>query len=100
MRRAPVAKAATLMILMAGLALAPDFARAGVPRSCIHPWAHAIECPKDTRRVLLKVLPSARRRALGLQRPQLEWTIGTHQWERNELLRQIRDGFRDQTFRD
>jgi hypothetical protein len=88
------------MLLMAGLALAPDFARAGVPRSCVHPRANAIECPKDARRVLLKVLPSARRRALWLQRPQLEWTIGIHQWERNELLRQIRDGVREETLWD
>jgi len=88
------------MLLMAGLALAPDFARAGVPRSCVHPWANAIECPKDTRRVLLKVLPSARRRALWLQRTQLEWTIGIHQWERNELLRQIRDGVREEALWD
>jgi len=100
MRRVPVVNAAALILLMAGLALTPDFARAGVPRSCIHPWANAIECPKDTRRVLLKVLPSARRRALWLQRPQLEWTVGIHQWERNELLRQLRDGFREEALRD
>jgi hypothetical protein len=97
MRHVTLAIAAALLLLMTGLALAPGFARAGVPRSCIHPWADAIECPKDTRRVLLKVLPSARRRALWLQRPKLEWTIGIQQWERNELLREIRDGVREGT---
>jgi hypothetical protein len=100
MRRVPVVNVVALALLMTGLALTPEFAHAGVPRSCIHPWADAIECPKDTRRVLLKVIPSARRRALWLQRPRLEWTIGIHQWERNELLRQIRDGFCEETLRD
>ena len=52
--------------------LAADEARAGVPRSCIRPQADALNCPRDTRLVTLRVLPAARVRALQKQRRILE----------------------------
>ena len=57
-------------LLLAGIG-APA-ARAGVPKACIHPRADPLECPVATREVLLRVLPSARVRALAHQRRALE----------------------------
>jgi hypothetical protein len=88
-RRGPVARAA-LLLAAAGLPLlfaAPS--QAGVPRACIHPWADAIECPRETRKVMLKVLPSARVRELRAQRPALERFGESHDLRRNQLLEEI-----------
>lgn len=85
-----------IALLLAMQALVPAPSRAGVPRSCIHPRADAIQCPRDTRRVLLDVIPSARRNALRLQRPALERTVELQSLERNELLEQILRGVRSQ----
>jgi hypothetical protein len=60
------------LLLAAGLG-APA-ARAGVPAACIHPQVDPLECPRQTRRLLLEVLPSARVRALEKQRRELERT--------------------------
>ncbi|MDH3284773.1 MAG: hypothetical protein OEQ13_08525 [Acidobacteriota bacterium] len=85
------------LLLVAGLR-APT-ARAGVPRACIHPQADPIECPAETRRVLLRVLPASRVRALARQRIELERTAPLQDRERNELIEQIRDRLRDRVRR-
>lgn len=46
----------------------PGDARAGVPRSCIHPQADVLACLDDTRRLTERVMPAARVRALRAQR--------------------------------
>jgi hypothetical protein len=92
MRRMPIPRPARRGLLLGLLALpvlAPAPAGAGVPRSCIHPQANPIECPKDTRKVLLKVIPSARRRALREQRPELERTFEARSLRRDRLLEEI-----------
>ena len=83
-------------LLLATQAFLPSPAHAGVPRSCIHPRADAIQCPRDTRRVLLDVIPSARRNALRAQRPALERTVELQSLERNEILEQILKDVRSQ----
>ena len=73
--------------------LAPP-ASAGVPRSCIHPQANPLECPRDTRRVTHSVLPRARVKALRQQRRQLEREAAFEDRQRNRILRDIREGLR------
>jgi hypothetical protein len=79
-----------IVFLLTAPLLGASVARAGVPRSCIHPNADPIECPRDTRRVMREVLPSARVRELQKQRPELERTVPLQAEERNEILREIR----------
>ena len=81
------------LVLAAGLG-APA-ARAGVPRACIHPQADPLECPRQTRQVLLRVLPSARVRALEGQQRELERTAPLQDRTRNRLIREIRNSLRD-----
>ncbi len=94
MRRRGPSVALEISLLLAGSLLAAPHARAGVPRSCIHPQADALECPRDQRRTLLKVIPSARVRALHAQRRDFERTTTLRDLERNRILWDIRRALR------
>lgn len=81
-------------ICLAGAGLAPLPARGGVPRSCIHPRANPLECPRDTRLVTLDVLPLARVKALRQQRRQRRRVAPYEDRRRNQILEDIRDELR------
>ncbi len=81
-------------IWLAGQALAPPAAHAGVPRSCVYPRAHPLECPREMRRVLHRMLPSSRLAEQRAQRPELEREAPLEDRERNRLLREIRGELR------
>ena len=74
---------------LAALALAPDSARAGVPRSCVHPQADPLACARDTRAVTHRVLPAARLRALHRQRRAYERVAPREDRVRNHTLESI-----------
>lgn len=90
MRPRGIAIAAGVALLLVAQLVAPVVARAGVPRSCIHPTYDPLACPRDTRLVQLEVLPWTRVRVLQRQAPELEETVVPVQdRERNILLEQI-----------
>lgn len=76
-------------LLLTAAGLAASVAHAGVPRSCVHPRAHRLECRADTRRVMDQVLPSARLEALHHERRDLGRVTTRSNRERNRLLRGI-----------
>ena len=95
MRHSGIAITAGALILLVTPVVAPEVARAGVPRSCIHPTYDPLACPRDTRLVQLDVLPSARVRVLRRQASELEETVVPVQdRERNILLEQILEHLR------
>lgn len=74
---------------LAGLALQPDAAQAGVPRSCVHPQADPLACARDTRAVTHRVLPAARLRALRRQQREYERVAPREDRVRNRTLESI-----------
>ncbi len=63
---------ACLITLLAGVAsMVPRVASAGVPRSCIYPTYHPLECSRDTRQQYEKIIRPARLRVLRHQRHEL-----------------------------
>lgn len=90
MRRSAIAIGIGSGLLLLAGGLVPSVAHAGVPRSCVHPQAQPLECQADTRRVMLKVLPSARLQALRAQEPDLAEAGNLRSRERDRILRDIR----------
>jgi hypothetical protein len=73
----------------AASALPTDAARAGVPRSCVHPQADPLACARATREVTHQVLPAARVRALRRQHRTYERVAPREDRERNRTLESI-----------
>ena len=85
--------------VVGAVSLAPAAAFAGVPRACVEPDNNPIQCPREWRRGHLKVLSSARIRALERQRAELERQGPLQAEERNQLLWDIRDTLRERSSR-
>ena len=94
MPRIPIPNPARWVLMLSLLVLLPAASWGDVPRSCIHPRANPIECVRDQREALLKVVPSARRRALLEQRSDLERAVEVQSLQRNQLLEEILDTLR------
>ena len=62
---------ACLVTLGASISMAPGAVSAGVPRSCIYPTYHPLDCNREMRLQREKVIRPSRLRALRQQRHEL-----------------------------
>ena len=101
MRTGTLALMLGLAFALSEAALAPQVASAGVPRSCVHPQADALACPRDTRSVTHRVLPARRVRALRAQQRAYERASRRDAVRMNDFtLRELRDELRCERCRD